>query len=329
MAQARKRRRLEGLDLPAHIDKINAGEIIGTYEEVDLVQKHFALDELTLKYKERDDFEFNALLLDGMTTGWARCTSEKCRERMMNGPEKSIVFMCNQENRSGMQRRFLERHLRYYHKTEEEIEEANKKRKESRLEARLNPRRQNNQPSMLNFAKRPSKCLGSDDVTELKALNAAVIASKNLSMDFFVSEEMLERDEYLLKSVGVDPSEVHRFNRGSGAVKSDLFKAGSANWRLIKTVGPRLAEKSRLTILIDHQKILQLTNESDKDAIGCALVLTATDMNRYQFFLAYDTVKSTRTPDTVKHVNEVAKVRFKMRFDSFFCALLGLTEAHF
>ena len=307
MSNARKRRRLEELDLHAHIEKINTGEIIGAYEEVDLVNKHFAHDDLAKKYKERDDFEFNALLLDGMTTGWARCTLESCRERMKNGPEKSIVFMCNQENRSGMQWRFMERHFRNYHKTEEEIEEANKKRKESRMAARLNPRAQNSQPSMLSFAKRPSKCLGIDDVTELKARNAAVIASKNLSMDFFVSKEMMERDEYLLKSLGVDPSEAHRFNRGACAVKNDLFQAGSANWRLIKSVGPRLAEKSRLAILIDHQKILQLTNESDKDAIGCALILTATDQRRYTFVMAYDNVKSTRNPDTVKHVNEVAK----------------------
>lgn len=308
MAQARKRRRLEELDLSAHIDKINTGEILGTYEEVDLVNKHFALDELALKYKERDDFEFNALLLDGMTTGWARCTLEKCRERMKNGPEKSIVFMCNQENRSGMQRRFMERHFRNYHKTDEEMEEASKKRKKSRNQARLNPQQQNSQPTILDFAKRPSKCLGSDDVNELKALNAAVIASKNLSMDFFVSEEMMERDAYLLKSAGVDPSEVHRFNRGAGAVKNDLFLTGSANWRLIKSVAPRLAEKSRLSMQIDYQKILQLTAESDKDAIGCALILTATDKRRYNFVLAYENVKSIRTLDTVKHVNEVAKV---------------------
>ena len=153
MSHARKRRRLEELNLQDHIDKINAGEISGVFDaQTDLVSKHFANDQFALKYKQRDDFEFHALMLNDMTTGWARCTLESCKERMKNGPDKAVVFMCNQENRSGMQRRFMERHLMNYHKTDEEIEEQSQKRKKTRKEARLS-RQQNNQSSMLNFTR--------------------------------------------------------------------------------------------------------------------------------------------------------------------------------
>ena len=103
MANDRKRRKLEELDLPDYIKKINAGEMDGTFDaQTDLLNAHYANDELLLKYRQRDDFEFHALLLDGMTTGYARCTLEKCKERMKNGPEKAVVFMVNQQNRSGI-----------------------------------------------------------------------------------------------------------------------------------------------------------------------------------------------------------------------------------
>lgn len=306
MANDRKRRKLEELDLPDYIKKINAGEMDGTFDaQTDLLNAHYANDELLLKYRQRDDFEFHALLLDGMTTGYARCTLEKCKERMKNGPEKAVVFMVNQQNRSGMQHRFMKRHLVNYHKNDEEIEQAAQQRREARREAQQ-ARREASQPLITAFAQRSSK-LGSDVVTELKSLNAAVIATQNLSMDFFVSEEMIERDRYLLKAAGVDPMEAHRFDRGAVAVKNDLFQTGSANWRLIKSVAPQIAQKSRFGLLIDHQKVLNLSNEPHDDALGVALILSATDGKRYTYVLAFENVESTRNQHTVTLVNQIAK----------------------
>ena len=171
-------------------------------------------------------------------------------------------------------------------------------------------KRDQSQPSIMDFVQPPppTKQINYADLEKLKALNASVIASCNLSLDFFVSEEMMERDQFLLKLAGIDPMQAHKFNRGETAVKEDLFKVGSANRQLIKSVAPKLAEMSRVSMQIDHQAVLQLTAETGRDAYGTALILAASDKKRYSYLLGFQNVESTRIADTVKLTQQIAQV---------------------
>ena len=307
MANARKRQRLEELDFATYLKKIDSGEELGTYEDTDLINVKFADDKFTLKYRERDSFVFNALLFDGSQTGYAKCSLPRCQERMKQ-EQGAVVFQCQEYNRPGLQRKFLERHLRVYHKTEEELE--TQKRKSNKERKQSAKKRDQSQPSIMDFVQPPpaTKQINYADLEKLKALNASVIASCNLSLDFFVSEEMMERDQFLLKLAGIDPMQAHKFNRGETAVKEDLFKIGSANRQLIKSVAPKLAEMSRVSMQIDHQAVLQLTAETGRDAYGTALILAASNKKRYSYLLGFQNVESTRIADTVKFTQQIAQV---------------------
>ena len=302
MANAKKRRRFEEMNFESYRTKVNSEEIIGNFDDQDLVNIHFAADPLVRKYKERDSFEFHALLFEDEQTGYCKCTPERCQERLKR-EQGDIVFQCQEYNRAGLQRKFLERHLHCYHKTEEELTSQKRKSKNKITQ------RKKSQPSIMDFVEsaRSKKQIDHGDVQELKARNAAVIAGCNLQLDFFITEEMMERDRFLLESVGVDPNQAQKFNRGSTAIKEDLFKIGNSNRQLIKSVAPKLAAKSRLTMQVDHQSVIQLTSESSPNALGTALILSATDEKRYSYLLGFENVPSTRIADTVKLAQQAAQ----------------------
>ena len=303
MANAKKRRRLEEQNFDAYLKRINSGEELGTFEDdVDLIDLKHAHDSLTVTYREREGFVFNALLFNGEQTGYARCSLERCRERMKR-EEHLQVFQCQEYNRSGLQRKFLKRHLEVYHKTDSELE-AQRSRSRRQIASQ-----DSSQISMTDFVKPVKKKLSHGAKEKLKQLNAAVIAANNLSMNFFVCEEMLERDRFLLENTQIDPDDVYQFNRGATSVKEDLFKIGSANRQLIKSVAPKLAEKSRLCLLLDHQSILHLSNETNRSALGSALLLKATDGKRYQHLMSFESVDSTGTEPTVRLAKKTAKER--------------------
>ena len=305
MANARKRKRLEELDFQAYLTKIDSGEEIGTYDDNDLIDVNFLDDKITLKYRERESFVFNALLFDGSQTGYARCSLPRCQERLKK-EQGAVVFQCQEYNRSGLQRKFLDRHLKVYHKTEEELE--SQKRKSNKEKKQSAKKREPSQASMLDFVQPATKEIKYSDLEKLKAQNASVIASCNLSLDFFTSEEMMERDKFLLELAGINPMQAHKFNRGETAVKEDLFKIGNANRQLIKSVAPKLAEMSRISMQIDHQAVLQLTAETGKDAYGSAIILAASNGKRYSYLLGFENVESTRIADTVKLTQQIAQV---------------------
>ena len=306
MANAKKRKKFEEMNFEAYLKRVDSGEEAGQFEDgVDIIDINHAADPLTLKYREREPFVFNALLFEGMQTGYARCSIERCRERMKRD-EGKVVFQCQEYNRNGLQRRFLERHLTVYHKTEQELEAQKRKR---RRPSAPHP----SQERMTTFLQPKKKQISHANKEKLKTLNAAVIASNNLSLNFFVSEEMIERDRFLLEAAEIDPDQVYHFNRGETAVKEDLFKVGNANRQLIKSVAPQLAEKSRLSWIMDHQSILQLTNEPSRHALGIGLLLAATDGKRYPFLLSYESVESVRIEETVRVGKNVAKERFKIK----------------
>ena len=303
MANAKKRRRFENQNFDAYLKRINSEEEIGTFEDgVDLIDLKHSNDPLTITYRAREGFVFNALLFNGEQTGYARCSLDRCRERMKR-EEHLQVFQCQEYNRTGLQRKFLRRHLEVYHKTDSELE-AQRRRSRRQIASQ-----DNSQSAMTDFVKPVKKKLSHGAKEKMKQLNAAVIAGNNLSMNFFVSDEMLERDRFLLESTQTDPDDVYQFNRSAICVKEDLFKIGSATRQLIKAVAPQLAEKSRLCWLMDHQSILQLNNETNRSALGSALLLKATDKKRYQILMSFDSVDSTGTEPTVRLAKKTAKER--------------------
>ena len=160
----------------------------------------------------------------------------------------------------------------------------------------------------------------------MKILNAAAIAGNDLSLNVFVSDEFMERDKCLLKSLGYDPELAHKFNRGETAVKMDLFKNGRENAYLIRATIPKLVELSRVAILIDHQSILQLTNEPVRDSLGVALVLSASDGKRYCYLIGFEAVPNTSTPVTVQTTKSILKEKLEQIKHTKTFALLRLSR---
>ena len=117
----------------------------------------------------------------------------------------------------------------------------------------------------------------------------------------------MERDRFLLESIGVDPNEVQRFNRGAAAIKNDLYRIGSENQRLIRSVAPQIAAKSRFGVQIDHQAVNNLRNEPHNDACGSALILSATDSKRYTYVMGFDNVASKANHHTTVLINQILK----------------------
>ena len=159
------------------------------------------------------------------------------------------------------------------------------------------------------FAQPALKKLNPQSIGELQKLNAAIIAEAGLSLDFFTKESIMERDRFLLKSLGYDPDQVRRINRGKHAVKEDLFKAGSENARLIRSVAPQLADKGRLAMMIDHQSILHLKKEDCRDAFGSGLVLSASSGKRHEYLMGYEATGTTGARETVRVARQHAKER--------------------
>ena len=117
-----------------------------------ILSKHFPNDAIAKKFKERDEFQFHALLLEGECTGHARCTLERCQERLKR-EQKKIVFPVQQLHREGMLKRNLHRHLEYYHMTEEEFEEHKLKKRKTQGRSKS----KESQMSIMNFVQETKK----------------------------------------------------------------------------------------------------------------------------------------------------------------------------
>ena len=314
MATGRKRLRLEAAGFSDYLSKVDKGEIEGNYQESDLLllaDDKLKNDPVFKKYTEKDEFEFHALIFDGEQTGYARCTDETCRRRLKDR-EGKIVFQCQQYNRDGMLKKYVIRHLSTYHLSDaEEII----KRNESRQKRILSQQSDSSQPSISMFTTSSKKKIDAKAVSGLQQRNAAVIAEKGLSLDFFVNDVVLERDRFLLEKLGYDPDEVFRFNRGKTAVKNDLFKTCNENNKKIAKVAHSLADTHRLAWLIDHQSLPNLPNEPADDALGSALILTADDGHRYPYLLAFDGVRNKTNDETVRMVRQTAKETHAHKID--------------
>ena len=305
----RKRRRLENAGLKDYIDEVKDGKVEGTFGTNLFTEDWNAHDPDIKKFRDRGQFEIQPLKLDNMQTGWARCTDPLCQERMLNRKNEKI-FQVQQNNRDGLLKKNVLRHFEQYHLTEEEMNAKRQNERNKRQAGRTSNRSADpDQPLIESFVQPAMKKLPPEFVEELKKLNAAIIAEAGLSLDFFTKAAVIERDRFILKALGYDPDQVSLFDRGSGAVKNDLFKAGSENADLIKRVVPALADKGRVAWVLDHQAILQLTNETNRDAFGTAIVLSADSDMRHTYLTSFESVPSTATEDTVRIARQVAKER--------------------
>ena len=90
--------------------------------------------------------------MEGECTGYARCTLERCQERLKS-EQKKFVFPIQQLHREGMLKRNLHRHLEYYHMTDEEFEahKLNKRKTQGRSKSK------ESQMSMMNFVHESKK----------------------------------------------------------------------------------------------------------------------------------------------------------------------------
>ena len=111
------------------------------------LSQFFPNDAVAKKFKEREDFQFQALLLENETTGYARCTLPRCQERLKR-EQKKVVFQVQQLNRDGMIKKFLHRHLEYYHLTEAEHEERKGHKRQTQGRSKS---RDSSQMSITNF----------------------------------------------------------------------------------------------------------------------------------------------------------------------------------
>ena len=309
---SRKRRRLEENDVDEYITNVDNGTREGIFGANVCTEDLYPDDPEYKKFRERHEFEIQPLLMkigdQQLETGWARCTLSICQERRLSNA-KGRVFRIQQKNRDGVLKRDIIRHFTQFHLTEEEEKEKKEAERLRRIAGRRRLPADSAQPSMELFAQPVLKKLTPQIAEELKKMNAAIIAEEGLSLDFFKKDAVIERERFLLKSVGYDPDEVHRFDRGKNAVKDDIYKEGSKNARIIRSVAPQLADKSRLSIMIDHQSILQLSNEETRDALGIGLILSSVDDKRYSYLLSYEATETTAANETVRVARRVAQER--------------------
>ena len=310
---SRKKRRLEETGLRDHgslkkyTDGVRDGEIEGVFGNNVFTDDWHPHDPQIKKYRDRGSFELQPLLLDNMETGWVRCTLPLCKERMLSRKNERI-FQAQQNNRDGLLKKNVLRYFELHHLTEEEESAKRQAERQRRIDARRPASSADpDQPSIELFAQPTKKKFGPQVVEELKKMNAAVIAEAGLSLDFWTKSAVIEREKYLLESMGYDSEQVHRFDRGSSAVKADLYKVATKNANAIKKVLPQLADKSRIALMVDHQAILQLTNEPNRDALGSALILSAIDDKRYSYLMGFESVSTTSTSETVRIVRRTAQ----------------------
>ena len=277
-----KRKREE---IEVYIEKVSTKEIEGEYEALDICAQKHSEKELMRKTQAAGKFEINQLMFNGKPTGYARCSSRQCRDSLWI-KKKSAVFQINPYKTSGAKWQLLERHLKNYHFTADEIESAASSAKQS----------SGPQQTKLNLTTKNKK-LPKSLVDEMRAHNIAVVAQRHTSLNFFSKEEVRERDRALLKAGGFDPDEVLKFDRTGPTVKKDLERNTETNLVLISKIAPKLAEEGLIALSFDHQELKKMNNQKlvgvnlpdestaeavrPKHALGTQLILAGAKRSSY------------------------------------------------
>ena len=276
----------------------------GVYADADLCGK-YSFEEWMKEAQKKEKFTISELLFDGKPTGYAQCSSERCRG-LMWGAKQKYIFKIQKGVKGGSAPDLMRRHIDNYHA--EKIESA---------------KRTKAQPSITAFAAKTKK-LSEATVRELRAANCDVIAQTHTSLNHFAKEAVRERDAILLREGGFDPDEIKRFDVTGPTCKRDLETQSQTHLDFLTKVIPELAAKGLIALSIDHKSILNLKNQKlisreltadsadedktrPKDALGLQLILIAPDGKRYVYLLEFKPVADKTKEATAKILKEMFK----------------------
>ena len=276
----------------------------GVYADADLCGK-YSFDGWMKEAQQKEKFTISELLFEGKPTGYAQCSSERCRKQMWAAKQKTI-FKIQKGVKSGSAPGLMSRHIDNYH--------AEKTESAKRTKA---------QPSITTYAAENKK-LSESVVREIRAGNCNVIAETHVSLNHFSKKAVQERDAIMLRAGKYDPTEVKRFDVSGPTCKRDLEKQSQIHHDFLTRVIPELAAKGLIALAIDHKSVLNLKNQkliadelaadSDdedktrpKDALGLQLILTAPDGKRYVYLLEFKPVANKTNAATAKILKEMFK----------------------
>ena len=303
------KRKREKDDIDLYIDRVDAKEIDGEYDSVDLLSKNHSDRDRMKKCMEKEKFEIHALLYNGKPTGYGSCTSPRCRKAMwMKENERTFQVQLNRKNGSKWQ--LIERHLIQYHESPEE--KAGPRQKPLLAEKAR-------QTKIDSFT--PSKKLPQSVIDEMRQQNINVVSRRHTSLNFFSKDDVRERDRTLLKAGGFNPDEVLKFDRTGPTVKKDLERNSAANKQLIAKVSEKLADHRLHALAIDFHDIKNLPNQKivgvnpedgssgdatrSKSALGFQLILCAPDESRIPYLMGYIAVTDKTNSTTLRLAREV------------------------
>ena len=305
------------IEITEYCSAVEKKEQDGIYDDADLCKKYFA--EVWMKEaQERESFTINSLLFEGTATGYAKCSSDRCREHMWI-TKKKATFKIQKGVNGGSAPGLMERHIQNYHSE-----------KTARRDISV-------QPSIRAFAAKTKK-LSDSTVRELRAANCNIIAQTHTSLNHFSKEAVRNRDRILLRAGGFDPDEVKRFDVTGPTCKRDLEAQSERHFDFLTNVIPKLAEKNLIALAVDHKAILNLKNQKliprelsaksaednrphediieiqqsqnesanedrvrPKDALGLQLILLASDGKRYSYLLEFQPV-TEKTKDATDFI---------------------------
>ena len=300
-------------EITDYIDKVDAKEIEGEYDSVDLAAKNHKDRDRLLKSLEKEKFEIRALLYKGKPTGYGSCSSQRCKNAMWSKSNK-CTFQIHDDRKAGSKWQLIWRHLRQYHPLPEDISGTSENRSAGKPEKAR-------QTKIDSFS--TSKKLPQSVIDEMRQHNINVVAQRHTSLNFFSKEEVRDRDRTLLKAGGFNPDDVLKFDRTGPTVKKDLERKSVANQQFIAKVAGKLAENRVLALAMDHHDIKNLGNQElvgvnpqdgttaeavrPKSAFGLQLILCA-DGERHSYLLKYIAVTNKSNSTTLRWAREVLQV---------------------
>ena len=303
------KRKKEEIDV--YIEQVAAKEKEGEYDTRDMCCQKFKQEDQNKRMQtaqEAGKFEIHQLLFKGKPTGYARCSSQNCRNSMWM-KYKIAVFQINPYKTQGAKWQLMKRHLDTYHSSTGKADEA-----ASSSKTKSGP-----QQTKLNITSKAKK-IPQSLAEEMRKHNINVVARRHTSLNFFAKEEVRERDRALLRAGGFDPDEVLKFDRTGPTVKKDLERNTQSNKALIAEIAPKLAEEGVLALALDHMEIKNMKNQKligvnlqdgstaeavrPKHALGIQLIISG-EGGREGYMLGYCAVPEKTNETTLRWAREI------------------------
>ena len=294
------------IEITEYCTAVEVKENDGIFNEADLCGKYESMQWMKDAQK-KESFSIHELLFEGQPTGYAKCSSDSCRDLMWKSKQKAI-FKIQKGTKGGSAPGLMERHIQNYHAE-----------KSAKKEVRA-------QPSIKLFTAKTKK-LSDSAIRELRTANCNIIAQTHTSLNHFSKQSVREKDAILLREGGFDPDEIKRFDVTGPTCKRDLEKQSEEHFDFLTKVNPQLAEKNLIGCAVDHKSILNLPNQKPipsesaadseqsantekirpKDALGFQEILLASDGKRYSYLLEFMAV----TDKTKEGTDAILKKMFK------------------